>query len=332
MSDIDKPEQEDVMKDTVSDEIIEDTQSDSVTEDITEPESDTQQGTVSENFAQSADTNETQVEDMADMPLQLMRENNIYALGIVEIVFPNKGIEKQFLQAAMLLGVDEKDYFAVFTNQGSSTDRDKYLYLAEQVQWVLSIKQRHVYLLKPADKPELIALIDSLKPPEDTLEPVYTCVIGYRTASVNSFGITQVVCQQVYHHTLAELHDTIQKISSAETAAIQEVINKLEYEPNLGDSDFTRAKNFVAFRYPDIYQQTHAMQSASKHAEKASLIKIDFSRFDAVSERVIVNMSMTYQENSSTKRHYYFCRVDVTGLYPFINTPIQAFTPLLPFE
>ncbi|QUI63333.1 hypothetical protein GSF04_12830 [Pseudoalteromonas sp. A22] len=255
----------------------------------------------------------------------------IYAVGQVDIVFPNEGIEKQFLQAAMELAVDERAYYEVFTNKSlpvGDPNRDKYLYLAEQVSWILVIQKQLSYHLTPATKVELEALIEALQPPKDTLELVYTCVIGH-SSNNHDTNLAEIVCHQVYHQTLSELHNTIQKISSAETNAIQDVIKALEVEPNAGRDDFDRAKNFVAFRYPDIYLQTHKMRLGSATLPSASLTDITFSQFDAVSEHKIVDITLTYKENASAKHHYYFCRIDVSGLYPFINTEIQQFLPLL---
>ncbi|KAF7781777.1 hypothetical protein PRUB_b1105 [Pseudoalteromonas rubra] len=289
-----------------------------------------------DTISEPPQTNELPVQRQPDEhQAEQARQGNsydyIYALGQVDIVFPNEGIKRQFLSAAMELGVDEKAYYAVFTNLSQPIDspsRNKYLYLAEQVDWVLSVKQVHSYVLNPAAPAELQALIEALQPPKNTLEPVYTCVIGHITSSHSALDLPEVVCQQVYHHTLSELHHTIQKISRAETNAIQDVIRELEVEPNPGRNDFDRAKNFIAFRYPDIYAQTHKMHAGSNSLPSASLVSITFSRFDALSDHRIVDITLTYKENTSTKHHYYFCRVDVSGLYPFINTEIQSFLPL----
>ncbi|WP_273048960.1 hypothetical protein [Pseudoalteromonas sp.] len=264
----------------------------------------------------------------ADVIIQRHSTGPIYALGTVEILFPNKGIKKQFLSVAQILGVNEQDYYAVFTNNNATTDRDKYLYLAEQVQWVLSINAHPSYVLISSAKSILSALIASVKPPSDTLEPVYTCVIGTSHIGENSLSLPEIICQQSYSHTMSQLHSTIKDISCAQTKAIQDVIKELELQPNRGASHFDRARNFVAFRYPDIYAHTHKMQTGSDNIDSASLLRIEMKNFDSVSSHSIVDMTFVYQENSADKRHYFYCRVDVTGLYPFINTAIQAFTPV----
>ncbi|MCO7189559.1 MULTISPECIES: hypothetical protein [unclassified Pseudoalteromonas] len=301
---------------------------------VTDPQVDAEQTCDAENDLKHDNKQPVQrqpEEKLAEQTLQRNTYDYIYALGQVDIVFPNEGIKRQFLSAATELGVDDKAYYAVFTNLSQPVDspsRNRYLYLAEQVDWVLSIKQAHSYVLNPATPAELQALIEALQPPKNTLETVYTCVIGHITSSHSSLDLPEVVCQQIYHHTLSQLHHTIQKISRAETNAIQDVIRALEVEPNPGRSDFDRAKNFVAFRYPDIYAQTHKMNAGANSLPSASLVRITFSRFDALSDHRIVDITLTYKENTSTRHHYYFCRVDVSGLYPFINTEIQSFMPL----
>lgn len=267
----------------------------------------------------------------APPPVQRNAHDYIYALGQLNIVFPNEGIKRQFLSVAMDLGVNEKAYYEVFTNKAlpvTNPARGKYLYLAEQVDWVLHIDQQPRYVLMPTTPVELQQLIAALKPPSDTLEPIYTCVIGHVSAAQNDLALPEVICQQVYHHTLTDLHNTIQQISSAETNAIQDVIRELELKPNLGRNDYDRAKNFVAFRYPDIYVHTHKMLTGSNAIPNASLLRIAFTHFDSQSEHQLVDITLTYKENASPRHHYYFLRVDVSGLYPFINTEIQPFMPL----
>ena len=260
--------------------------------------------------------------------VQLQRTGFVYGLGSLEVVFPNRGIKKEFLQAAMSLSVKEDDYYAVFTNNQSRNHPDKYLYLAEQVEWVLTIDLKRTYLIRPVTEGVLQLLIDAIQSPTDTLEPKYTCIIGAVMSADHTSDLTEVATQQVYSHTLAELHESIQNNSSAETQVIQNVIDELEYRPNKGESDFDRARNYIAYRYPDVYQHSNTMHSGSGDFSSASLVRIDFARFDGASQRKIVDVSLVYQENNSVSRIYYFCRVDVTGMYPFMVSELQRFTPL----
>ncbi|KAF7765021.1 hypothetical protein PCIT_b1148 [Pseudoalteromonas citrea] len=280
-------------------------------------------------IVQTSETDNETIENLEPI-IQRRHSDLIYALGTIKVRFPNKGIKKQFLSAARTLGVNEQDYYGVFTNNNANTDRDKYLYLAEQVQWVLSIKAHYQYSLVPATQQILASFIASLKAPSDTLESVYSCVIGTSYVSENNLNLPEVVCEQVYSQTLDELHRTIKEVSSAQTTAIQDVIKELEVTPNMGVTPFDRARNFVAFRYPDMYEHTHKMQTGSNTIQSASLLRIDMTMFDSVSSHSIVDITFVYQENSSDKLHYYYCRIDVTGLFPFINTAIQAFTPVQP--
>ena len=61
-------------------------------------------------------------------PVQRMPEDYVYAIGVLEVRFPNTGVEKQFLQVAMTLAVNEHDFYAVFSNQGSKSEPDKNFY------------------------------------------------------------------------------------------------------------------------------------------------------------------------------------------------------------
>jgi|GEM_PF-5583292 len=267
------------------------------------------------------------------IPVQRVPNDYFYAIGVLEVRFPNTGVEKQFLQVAMTLAVNEHDFYAVFSNQGSKSEPDKYFYLAEQVQWVLSIEKEMCYLVRPVSKGELEALIAAMKPPATLMDPIYTCVIGIQSPSDNNLALPEVATEHVFFQTITQLHKVIDPSEESTTGqAIQAVTKALEFHANKGRTAFDRAKNFLAYRYPGIYKHTHKMQTGSSDSVKSSLVSIEFSDFDGLSDHVIVEIAMTFQENSSTNRHYYFCRVDVTGLFPFINTEIQRFIPVTPIQ
>jgi hypothetical protein len=270
-----------------------------------------------------------------DKQSETQHESFIYAVGILKPVFPNKGLQQAFDSAAQALKVSEYDYYQVFSYQDNLTKQRPYLYIAAQAEWVLSINNLDNYLVLPRSQTELQQCITALKPQEDTLQEVYSTVIG-KLGPVVPYGeskglLPTVFCDQVSSQTLDALHDILKGMTGVGSDAIQDVIKQLEFSPNAGDSDFSRAKNFVAFRYPDIYLHTHNLKVGTDRSRSDTsyfLASIDTDYSEVMSPHAIVDVIFKYQSRDSDLLKFYYCSVDVTGQYPFISAPIQAFMPL----
>ncbi len=231
--------------------------------------------------------------------------------------------------------VSEQDYYDVFSFQDPKTKLYPYLYIAAQTQWVLNIDSLDHYLVIPRSIVELQQCIAALKPQQNTLQAVYSTVVGL-IGPVAVYGEHQsllptILSEQVFSQTMDELHDMLQSFTGVTSDAIQDVIKQLEMTPNAGDSDFARAKNYLAFRYPEIYQHTHKLKNNSEgSAENGSyfLANIECSYADIKSPQTVVDVIFTYQKNSSNQQKNYYCSVDVSGCFPFISMALQPFTPL----
>ncbi|TBR41114.1 hypothetical protein CBF23_010945 [Marinomonas agarivorans] len=312
-------------------------------------------------MAAISDPSVAQLEPNADLnavevDVEVESETLIYAVGVLKPVFPNQGLEHAFNSAARELVVSEYDYYSVFSYLDKKTNTYPYFYIAEQTDWLLRINNEDCYALVPRSKTELLGFIDAVKSPEDSLQEVYTTAIGLLDGSTGTASgmLPKVLCNHVYSQTLDELHSKLQQQTGAATSAIQDVLEQLEFSPNHGNTDFARAKNYLAFRYPDIYLMTHSMQSAgggasgSTHGTNGSLSinnssdaasespyfleTITPTYSDLMSPQTIVDIVLTYKSKSSKQEKYYHCSIDVTRQFPFVNTPLCVFMPVEPMK
>jgi len=261
--------------------------------------------------------------------------NFIYAVGIIKPVFPNTGLQKAFNTAARALDVSDKDYYHVFSYINKTTQVASYRYIAEQISWVLSIKNKDTYQIMPRTYIELDDIIESLKPEENSLQAVNSITIGLegspQTPMDNGPSLPSVLCNQVYFFTMEKLHNDIKKSVSAGTLAIQDVIKQLEFEPNLGNNPTDRAKNYLAFRYPTIYKQTDALKTQKNNidikVDSYSLVDIQTKNNKRGDNRILIDVSFQYQSNNQKEKIFFHCDVDVSEQYPFISTKLNQFTP-----
>ncbi|NQZ10090.1 MAG: hypothetical protein HRT35_23315 [Algicola sp.] len=265
------------------------------------------------------------------------QENFVYAVGVLKPVFANKGLQKAYNSAARTLKVNEHNHYEVFSHLDTISRQRPYLSLAVQATWILVINTIDSFVVVPRTYTELDQFIQAIEPNRDSLDEVLSTVIGILGPNaVPTLGIERplpmVMCNQLYDFTLAKLQQRLISFggSTITTTAIADVIKQLEFIPNHGDNDFDRAKNFLAFRYPDIYLQTQTMQSGQNPNNDEYLyflLNIDTRYSDLISKHTVVDVIFTYQSNSTKQQIHRYCSVDVTGQYPFINTPLAQFIP-----
>lgn len=260
-----------------------------------------------------------------------LTENYVYAVGVLKPVFPNKGLQQAFYSAARTLKVSEHDYYSVLNYIDPSNGFRPYLYIAEQIEWVLTIHDIDSYILLPRAKAELLCFIDALKPAENSLLAVQSTAIGVLVNGATSqpLSLPKVICNHLFSQTLDNLHEALKSETGVTTSVIQDVLKGLEYQPNNGRGNFSRAKNYLAYRYPEIYLTTHALKNVSKANEVGFFLNdVKTSYSDLASPHVIVDLVFTYKSKSSKREKHYHCSVDVTHQFPFVNAPLQAYMPL----
>lgn len=260
----------------------------------------------------------------------------VYVAGQLRPHFPNRGLEREYDAAAQALGLNPRDFNKVFTAKEGSNYL--YRYIAEQVSWILSVSGQDVYVLLANSSDELDDFIDSLTfdSASNLADETYSVAIGEKGPMApedlsNGKPLPMVRCHHLYHFTTAQLQAELSE-NNTTTIAISNVLDALTKQPNTGESEFDRAKNFVAFRYPSIYAASQAANPSSCHANKQAddeqfLENLELQHSNVAPGRKIIDIILTYQKNISGRQTSYYASVDVTDLYPFLHSNLTTYIP-----
>ena len=252
----------------------------------------------------------------------------VYVLGRIEPRFPSLAVEKEFAQvsgrAAAAGLTDDETLHAVFADRGNR-------YLARQLCWVLVIGGLETYLLIPRDPSDIELLIEAIRPrprPGDL-----DVVIGVRgplasPQMCNGLVLPVVAFDQLYSFDRETLTGSIprpEKLSQKDEALFRATADELlsrilQIADNAGDSDDHRALNYLAVRYPAIYEQT-----ALAHADNASLSSVEVRPSRLSGARTVVEVIFGYTNRQTDVTQKFFVRVDVSEEFPFLVNKLSPF-------
>jgi hypothetical protein len=257
----------------------------------------------------------------------------IYAIGALRPVFPSLDVQKEFEAQAQVLGLSEQDFYGVFT----ATNGSNY-YLAQQTRWVLSVNNVDTYLVIPRSELELDDFINTLDPSQTSglTGELMTLIVGQRgpmspPGYCGTLELPMVVCSQVYYFTDDDLLKQLTS-DSIEVTAVRDVLKSLEFKPNDGASAASRAVNYIAVRYPEVYRKTSTLKQGSaptaSNADKQFLAGVSTQPSAVQSDRSLIDVIFKYQSNRTGEQYFYYCCIDVSGLFPFLNTPLRSYVPV----
>jgi hypothetical protein len=242
----------------------------------------------------------------------------VYAIGRIEVRFPNLAAEKEFAQATGRTDTagktDQQTFHAVLSKRENR-------YLVRQLCWVLSIQGLETYLLMPRDPSDTDLLVDAIRPtpgPNDI-----DVVIGMRgpiapPTMCNGLMVPILIFDQIYSFDRETLIKAIPKPEKANPAqfgpAAEELFNRImQVTDNAGATSEHRALNYLAMRYPAIY------------AKAAEQFALDFSLTGVVtrpsplsSSRHILDVIFSYTNRNTDFMEKFCVRVDVTEEFPFL--------------
>lgn len=250
----------------------------------------------------------------------------IYAVGEIKPLFPSLGLQKEFEYAATQLGVAANDFYGVLS-------QDQYLYLAEMICWVMSIADQDVYFVKPRSQTELGDLISTLKPNTGSSQDPMSLVVGVRgplapAEYCSGLQLPIVLCNQLYYFDFDALFNTL-KSQNIEATAIKAVMEVMNLKPNDGSTDADRALNYVAFRFPEIYQKADQLSNPNTSPGGVfKIIDISTTPSDIQSTRAVVDVIFKYQQVETQEQLFYYAGVDITGQFPFLSSPLRQYVPV----
>jgi hypothetical protein len=194
--------------------------------------------------------------------------------------------------------------------------------------WVLTVCQLDTYLLRPRDPEDLDLLVEAVRPnPRPTDIDV---VIGVRGPIAppelcNGLMLPIVAFDQIYSFDVESLIKNIPRPDKVPVDEFGEAAESLfwrvrQVADNAGATDEHRALNYLAVRYPKIYET-----AAAAFGRNASLTAVDVrpSRLSGPRKIVDVIFSHTHRETDVTEKD--FVRVDVTEEFPFLVTKLSPY-------
>lgn len=256
----------------------------------------------------------------------------VYAIGHVKAAFPSLDVEKEFLRVAKGMNppADPSDFHTVLS-------ADSGRYLADYLCWVLLVGNVDTYILRPRAPEQMDDLIGAIAVPSGAVEPPYTTIIGplgppAPASMCRGLEAPMVLVNQVYYFDYKTLYDELQG-KGIETESIQAILKAMEMKPNAGISDRDRALNYLAFRYPDIYKRTGQMRATGQGATGQGatgsyfLKSIETRPSGVQGTRRLIDVIFNYQNAATQEESAWYCSVDVSGQFPFLNTALRPFVP-----
>ena len=249
----------------------------------------------------------------------------VYALGKIKHRFQSVAVEKEFAQAigrTDTAGLTDDQAFASALSERSNR------YLARHLCWVLSIADLDTYILQPNDPADYDLLIEAIRGVPDASD--IDVVIGVRgplapAEMCNGLMAPIVVFDQIYSFASDALVRAIPRPDTISPEAFEPAARSLfgritQLTDNAGATDEHRALNYLAVRYPRIYERI-----AQAYADAQSLTEVEVrpSRLSGVRNVVDAIFSYTHRETAVTEK--WFVRVDVTEEFPFLVTGLQPF-------
>jgi hypothetical protein len=259
----------------------------------------------------------------AAQPLQA--STYVYAIGHIDVRYPRPSIEKEMAHAtgrASTAGLTDRQAF-----ERVLSDRQN-RYLARHLCWVLSVQGQETYILSPRDPADLDLLIQAVRSSPDPSD--IDVVIGLRGSVAgpdvcNGLLLPVVFFDQVYSFNRDSILKAIpvpqdQDPAKFGDAAAEVFARIIQQSDNPGNTDQTRALNFLAVRDPAIYAT-----AARAFASNASLSSVAVNASPLSGARNIVDVILTFTYRTSGVEEKWFARVDVTEEFPYLVTKMSPY-------
>ena len=254
--------------------------------------------------------------------------NYIYAFGRVEMRFPSPGVEKEFAQA--IARADTSGLTDAQATHKVLIDPSN-RYIARRLCWVFTIEGLETYILMPRDPADFELLFEAVRPASGKMDlDIVVGVLGPTAPPeiCNGLQVPFVVYDQLYSFDRDTLIKSIPRpktISAKEDKQFrntaEEVLSRImQLADNAGALDEHRALNYLAARYPAVYEK-----AAQAHQENCSLTSVEVRSSRLSGTRRIVQVIFAYTDRRTDVTEKFFVRVDVTEQFPFLVTKLSPY-------
>ncbi|OPX77316.1 MAG: hypothetical protein A4E44_00112 [Methanosaeta sp. PtaB.Bin018] len=247
----------------------------------------------------------------------------VYVLGRIEARFPNRSIEKEYVQIIERSKSANLDHQQAFYSVLSQPENR---YLARKLSWVLTKEGVPIYILLPAGPEDLDILLDAARPPSCPLDR--WVVVGRKgpvaPPDICGLEVPLVFIDHLYSLEYSSFMRSIRPESVTDDkfkAATMEMFQRMmQIADNTGSTDKHRALNYLTVRYPAIYVK--AAEELDRNFLLTSVNAIT-SRLNDSHKIISVVFSFTNNETGTVEK--YFVRVDVSKEFPFLVTKMSPY-------
>jgi hypothetical protein len=249
----------------------------------------------------------------------------IYAIGNVGPRYTSISVEKEFAQA---LGREKTTDLSDRQAFRAALSQPENRYLVRQLCWVMTIGGLETYILLPRDPADIALLVDTLR---STTEPTdLDCVIGARgpiapPEMCNGLMVPIVAFDKIYSFDRDTLIKAIPRPGKAsakdfEPKAAEVFQSMTQMRENSGATDGDRAVNYLAVRYPRIYEA-----AAEAFGRNQSLSAIDVRPSTLSGTRTLVDVIFSFRHRTTDVVEKQACRVDATDEFLFLAKPLAPY-------
>lgn len=209
----------------------------------------------------------------------------------------------------------------------------------------MTIEGLETYILAPRDAADLTLLIEALRPTPQPWD--LDCIIGVRgpiapPEMCNGMMVPIVVFDQIYSFDRPTLINAIRRERPAKATddkgrgkqgeegeegkgefehAAEELFERImQMTDNAGSTDEHRALNYLAVRYPRIYEAV-----AEAHGRNESLTGVGVRPSPLSGTRKVVDVIFSHTNRTTDVVSKQAVRVDVTDEFPFLVTKLSPY-------
>jgi len=191
----------------------------------------------------------------------------------------------------------------------------------------MTIEGLETYILIPKDPLDFNTLVDSVREnPRGTDIDVVVGVRGPLSTPETTSGLVLplVMFDQLFSFDIDGLREAIPRPDDADSnfeATVEELFSRIrQMADNAGATDDHRALNYLAVRYPSIYEKVW-----ERHGSGSSLAAVRVQPSRLAGARNVVTVVLDFVDRRTDVRESFFVRVDVTEQYPFLVTRLSPY-------
>ena len=252
----------------------------------------------------------------------------VYAIGQIEPRFPSISVEREFQLIASHTETKGRSDSQVFRDVVSTPENR---YLSRKLCWVFLVSGLETFILVPRQLQDLQLLLSTLsnEPSSEKDAVLIGTKLGLAPEGMcGCLRLPMVVIGHMYSFLRKDFLNAIgtgaasKPDNSAEPSTlVEEILERvLQSTDNAGLSAGDRALNFLAIRYPALYQTV-----ATRFNSNFSLAEISTKKSQLGSPREIVDVIFTFRHRQTGFFERVSTRVDVTEEFPFVVTPVTPY-------